>query len=642
MADHASVETAPPPARPDSVTAWDAAAARLPRRCASEVRALLVSAPSEWFLFPRAEDRASWDAVAKRLGPAATALTEAAREAAGRPVPHLTSSLWRAFLRTGERLPYENPWYERRDMLADLLVGYCLRPTDEVLDALVDVVWMICEETSWSFPAHEPTEFPDPGDPVVDLFSALTAVGLAETLAVLGDALPGPVADRIRTEADRRVITPYLENDAWRWLYGTADTGVSNWTAVCGLGAAGAACYLEQDADRLARILAKAARSMEDYLGTFDPDGGTSEGVGYWMFGFGSFCQLADLVERRTGGSWNWFKTPVVADIARFPLRSRLTAASWVTFSDVDSRTDFPGWLLHDLGTRFGEEGLNDLGSGPSATWTWKRTNSAATTALRSVLSEGRRAGVRPYPPVRRSDWFRGIQWLITRADPDDPDALTAAVKGGRNDELHNQNDLGSLIVRAGGEDLVVDPGAGLYTRDYFNEHRYEQFVNSSRGHSVPRPAGAEQEAGSAHTAHVLAVRQSEEYDEVAYDLTAAYPTEAETALKALHRTLKLQRGPEPFIRLTDSFTFDSPRTAETAFTTYAAVEITPGHVVLRGEQAVLTIELPDRPDVDVHVDTEEFAPRFGEPRLARRVVVRTREPLRDCALAFTLRPGSA
>ncbi|MGC4946753.1 heparinase II/III domain-containing protein [Streptomyces sp. DT224] len=640
MADHVSVETAPPPARPDSVTAWDPAAARLPRRCASEVRAMLVSAPSEWFLFPRAEDRPSWDAVAKRLGPAAEALTEAAQEAAGRPVPHLTSSLWRAFLRTGERLPYENPWYERRDMLADLLVGYCLRPTGQVLDALIDLVWMICEETSWSFPAHEPTEFPDPGDPVVDLFSALTAVGLAETLAVLGDALPGPVADRIRTEADRRVITPYLENDAWRWLYGTADTGVSNWTAVCGLGAAGAACYLEQDADRLARILTKAARSMEDYLGTFDPDGGTSEGVGYWTFGFGSFCQLADLVERRTGGSWNWFETPVVADIARFPLRSRLTSASWVTFSDVDSRTDFPGWLLHDLGSRFREEGLKDLGSGPSATWTWTRTNSAVTTALRSVLSEGRRAEDRPYPPVRRSDWFRGIQWLITRADPDDPDALAAAVKGGRNDELHNQNDLGSLIVRAGGEDLVVDPGAGLYTRDYFNEHRYKQFVNSSRGHSVPRPAGAEQAAGSAHTAGVLAIRQSEEYDEVRYDLTAAYP--AETAPKALHRTLRLQRGPEPFIRLTDSFAFGSPRTAETAFTTYAAVEVTPGHVLLRGEQAVLIIELPDRPDVDVQVESEEFAPRFGEPRLARRVVVRTREPLRDCALTFTLRPGSA
>ncbi|MGC5412310.1 hypothetical protein ACPXCX_52980, partial [Streptomyces sp. DT225] len=116
--------------------------------------------------------------------------------------------------------------------------------------------------------------------------------------------------------------------------------------------------------------------------------------------------------------------------------------------------------------------------------------------------------------------------------------------------------------------------------------------MNSSRGHSVPRPAGAEQAAGSAHTAGVLAIRQSEEYDEVRYDLTAAYP--AETAPKALHRTLRLQRGPEPFIRLTDSFAFGSPRTAETAFTTYAAVEVTPGHVLLRGEQAVLIIELPD------------------------------------------------
>ena len=55
------------------------------------------------------------------------------------------------------------------------------------------------------------------------------------------------------------------------------DRPVNNWTAVCNAGVAGAAIYLEPDAARLAEILARAARSLDDYLSTFDEDGGSTK-----------------------------------------------------------------------------------------------------------------------------------------------------------------------------------------------------------------------------------------------------------------------------------------------------------------------------------------------------------------------------
>jgi len=41
--------------------------------------------------------------------------------------------------------------------------------------------------------------------------------------------------------------------------------------------------------------------------------------------------------------------------------------------------------------------------------------------------------------------------------------------------------------VNVNGENLLCDPGRGLYSRDYFNEHRFENIFCNSYGHSVPR-----------------------------------------------------------------------------------------------------------------------------------------------------------
>ena len=84
-------------------------------------------------------------------------------------------------------------------------------------------------------------------------------------------------------------------------MHNTQLRKVNNWTAVCNAGVVGAALYLEKDLSRLAEMIARAARSLDDYLLTFDQDGGSSEGPGYWSYGFGYYSILGQLVEQRTG-----------------------------------------------------------------------------------------------------------------------------------------------------------------------------------------------------------------------------------------------------------------------------------------------------------------------------------------------------
>jgi hypothetical protein len=71
--------------------------------------------------------------------------------------------------------------------------------------------------------------------------------------------------------------------------------------------------------------IARAARSCDDYLTTFDSDGGSSEGPGYWSYGFGYYTMLAHLVEQRTDGAITFLDEDIVYKAAQYPLRTVLS-----------------------------------------------------------------------------------------------------------------------------------------------------------------------------------------------------------------------------------------------------------------------------------------------------------------------------
>src|SRR5690606_18281055 len=216
-----------------------------------------------------------------------------------------------------------------------LALAECLEYKGRFLDALMNIVWAICEESSWAGPAHQ-HELADMERPYIDLFAATTGLELAEFDALLGAELDPLVGRRIRYEVNRRLFTPYLNGHQWWWLYKSQRRKVNNWTAVCNAGVVGAALYLEPDMSRLAEMIAKAARSLDDYLETFDADGGSTEGPGYWSYGFGNYVILAHLVEQRTNGRVNFLEGTQIHHISQFPARTLMGHNQFVNFSDCD------------------------------------------------------------------------------------------------------------------------------------------------------------------------------------------------------------------------------------------------------------------------------------------------------------------
>jgi hypothetical protein len=101
---------------------------------------------------------------------------------------------------------------------------------------------------------------------------------------------------------------------------------------------------------------------------------------------------------------------------------------------------------------------------------------------------------------------------------------LTLAVKGGHNDEHHNHNDVGSVVVALGGVPVLVDPGRPTYTAQTFGPGRYAIWTMRSDWHNVPRIRGTRQSHGRHHAARDVSVIITDDTSALTLDLAAAYP----------------------------------------------------------------------------------------------------------------------
>jgi hypothetical protein len=193
-------------------------------------------------------------------------------------------------------------------------------------------------------------------------------------------------------------------------------------------------------------------------------------------------------------------------------------------------------------------------------------------------------------------NFFPDLQWLICRASPDDPNGLVLAAKAGHNAEMHNHNDVGSFIVHLAGESILTDPGAGVYTKQYFGAERYIFFATSSRGHPVPVVNGHHQRPGADARAVILDRTESDTVDTFTIDLAAAYPPEAGISGK-LVRSFRFSREGRGQVEVTDGVLFTN------GAGTIKSVLITKGDVsqvglgILRvdGERAHIEVEI--KPD---------------------------------------------
>jgi len=543
---------------------------------------------------PDTSDRGFWEGI----DPASRdALVTEARDHLGEPWPTLLAGDYARYFLDGDREVYQDRVFARQRRTAAAVLAAAVTGEEAFLRESLDGLVLLCEQSSWCWPAHDDTRerhgavLPTVTDPFLDLGAGEVVALVAWADAILGARLeatyPG-LRGRLRQEADRRVFTPFLTRHDWWWL--GIDRPPINWSPWIHGNVLTAALRLVDDAERRARIVAACLEGIDRYLAHLPADGAIDEGSAYWWEGAGRMLEALERVSVATQGALDASSLPLLRRVVGFPHRMQLGGDWFVNFADAPARTkpDHPWRTLFHWGRLTGEAGARALAVSHRLAGEPACPLSAGLARVVPALADPAWTRAARLPADTASllpldVWYPSVQVAVDRTRPGSSEGLTLAVKGGTNDESHNHNDVGSLIVAVDGRPVLIDVGQPTYTAQTFGPDRYSIWVTQSGWHTLPVIRGTEQSAGGAFSAGQ--VRRIDEGGRVGLtlDLAGAYPRED---IETWQRTAVLDRTDQdrPTITLSDRWVFCAPtRTADAAGSSGGAGSATRFHVIVGG-----------------------------------------------------------
>ena len=417
--------------------------------------------------------------------------------------PMLLATQFLAFVRSGSRKAFEDPYFARRRTMIASAVGECLEHSDARLDSVINGLWCTCEESYWGLSAHNGDfhgaelgrhGLPDTYNQYIDLFAAQTSVAIALIRRLLGDLLDAVdtrINVRLEKELESRIFSRFMDREDYGWM-GFFGQKLNNWTPWIVSSVLNAAAAVMKDDIRLAQLISRATGMLDRWLAWMPEDGGLDEGIGYWNMAGGALLDCLECLRTLSGGRIDYYDNEKVRRIGSFPLMSYIGKGWHFNFADCDARPMLDGERIYIYGVRTHQPELAQLGARmggiivPPDTAQMNRTMDAIFTQLPEVED--------PQPPAR-VDYDKLQVWSRSH------DGLYAVIKGGHNDESHNHNDVGSFIVFADGEPILVDAGNAVYTRQTFSDERYTLWHIRSRNHNVPLIGEYEQAAGRQYAA---------------------------------------------------------------------------------------------------------------------------------------------
>ena len=462
--------------------------------------------------FPVFKDRAAWEGIAPADREALVAYAEKWH---GQPWPMLTAGMYASFVRTGSRRDCENPYFDRRRRLCSAVLHVCLTGETTLLPDVEDGVLLLCEETSWAISAHlgltQEHPFPQDDHTVLDLFAAQTGMILSFTAQLLEGVLHPDLYDRIRREVERRVLTHFMENNE-EWWMGYVRKDLNNWTPWILSNVLMAANVWHYGG---AALIERACMMLDRWLDVVPEDGGCDEGAGYWNMAGGAFLDCLMALESLCGV--DLWQNEKVRRMMAYPELVYLGKGWYANFADCDARPSVGGERLQYAGEKTGNPALVRMGEELREVPTKPLLDTPhLSRVLMRLFCKHEKAEYAESSP--KDVYLPDLQVRLVQCG-----GMTAAMKGGHNDESHNHNDVGSFLVMAKGDMQVVDAGNMVYTAKTFSSRRYELWNCRAAYHNVPIIGGCEQPHGRQYAAKDVEKLP----DGMALDMADAYPTEA-------------------------------------------------------------------------------------------------------------------
>ncbi len=436
--------------------------------------------------------------------------------------PEILLSDYREFSQTGNRVHYEEKFFERLRMVDALVLAEACENGGRFLSKALDGLWLLLEQTSWCLPAHnsdvrDAVQYPLPRDlrPVLDLFAAETgaSVALAEQLLRPKLAEISPfLSEYVNTELQRRIFTPYLTRHFW-WM-GDGVSKMLNWTPWITGNVLLAALTRKEDAlteKEREELLQKAARSLDFFLDEYGEDGCCDEGAQYYSHAGLCLYTALSLMERgleEPARIQSLYRTPLLQNLAAYIVHVHVQGPYYINFADCSPLAGRRTAGEYCFGRACGLPELQRLAAEDFREETREERTLPGEISLFQRLRQAALAeemGREPQECGKAGKvpdvYYESCGLLIARDEE-----FVLAVKAGDNGDSHNHNDVGSFTLYRNGRPFFIDLGVETYTAKTFSADRYSIWTMQSQYHNLPtfRTADAEavqQLAGEAYGA---------------------------------------------------------------------------------------------------------------------------------------------
>lgn len=471
----------------------------------------------------------------------------------GKPWASLPVTEFARFRKDGNRVGYETLVFERRRQLAALVMAEITERKGRFMPDIINGLEVMMEEPWWGIPAHYGKPVPLYGEQPVDLFNAESASLIAwagKELKAELDSFSPELYKKIEREISHRILTKALGVKAW-WK-----TAGMNWNPwICSNWLTCVMLY-EKDAVLRQKAVTEIEGCMRAFIDSYPEDGGCDEGTGYWDRAAASLFECLDLMRQIKADSLADvtvldYRKDKVARMGAYIYKMYIANGYSVNFADAHENKSvvqlnvlwpfalylddpamkgFAAWLAKD----------KSFWADPAALYAKSGNFPTLGRELMLLRQVSALSEERPVEPLAEA-WLPDLQIAVMRGKD-----KFVAVKGGTNGESHNHNDVGSYIVYADGEPLLIDCGVGEYTSKTFSKERYTIWTMQSDYHNLPQVNGVSQRDGKQFHAEV--VKNSRH--SITLDIAKAYPEAAD--VKSWQRTVTL-KGTE--VEVTEKYT---------------------------------------------------------------------------------------
>lgn len=469
----------------------------------------------------------------------------------------------------GNRVEYEGQVFARRRRLASLVMAEVAEQQGRFMPSILAGIDSMVAEKWWGIPAHYKHATPRDDDQTVDLFNAESASLLAWTGKALSRQLdaarPGMTA-KIGKELKRRMLIPSLGTRYW-WKKASMNWNpwiCSNWLACL---------YLyEDDAAKRQQAVTETEGCLRAFIDGYPDDGGCDEGTGYWDRAAASLFEclrLLDIMKQEGLATVTLtdYQKEKIARMGAYIYNMYIGGGYCVTFADThENRSAVQLNVLYPFAIYLDDPQMRSLAAyiakeknfwqEPAQLYEKSGNFPALGRELLLLSLTDKLKQEQPSEPTTTA-WYPDLQVKTFRSPLNkksgSKQGLFCAFKGGHNGENHNHNDVGSLIVYADGEPLLIDCGAGEYTDKTFSKDRYTIWTMQTAYHNAPLINGYNQREGKLYAAAVM----EENDNSLTLEIASAYPEEA--SANSWQRTVEMD-GEE--IRVTEDFNLNTVKAA--------------------------------------------------------------------------------